>query len=470
MKRFRLNLSANTLQLFSNQLFSLLTFYVLSRSLSKQDFGELNWTLAVFLLTFTLASCGFDQIVIRKAAEGKGLKHLLSLHSFHVLLTGFVIYLILLLTTLLFPAFHSAHPLLLLLGLGKLLLFLSTPFKAIASGSERFWLLLWMSVGSAVLKGLCLLLLFITHQLTLSAVILTFVLADAVEMLLSVLIFAKFFQFPRRLYMNRKDYLIFFKAALPQVGVVVLAAAITRMDWILIGLFSSPDRLAEYSFAYKAFEISTLPLLVVAPLLVPWFTRLRRTATPLWHHPQVQFMLRAEIMVACLTALCLNLLWNPFVDAITDGQYGAANTRTILILSMALPVMYLNNFLWSLHFAEGNLKIILHSFVLCFSLNVVGNLLLLPLYGNEGAAVAYLLSILVQTIYYAGKTEAFTGNFLALAACAACAFTSGYLTPMFTANTIMLLVCGSAIYVVLLVFTVQIRQKDWKLFLKTVAG
>ena len=62
------------------------------------------------------------------------------------------------------------------------------------------------------------------------------------------------------------------RESLPQVGVVIFTSAIARFDWIFIGLFVSDVKLAEYSFAYKIFEITTLPLLAIAPLLVPFFT------------------------------------------------------------------------------------------------------------------------------------------------------------------------------------------------------
>jgi len=42
-------LPASTLQLIINQLFGFLIFYVLSRALTKSNFGELNWSLAVLL-------------------------------------------------------------------------------------------------------------------------------------------------------------------------------------------------------------------------------------------------------------------------------------------------------------------------------------------------------------------------------------------------------------------------------------
>src|ERR1043165_2558460 len=91
-QKFFTNLSANTIQFGTNQAFSLLVFYFLSRGLSKDDFGELNWTLAIFLSIFSILSFGIDQIIIRKIAAGENKSQLLSLHIFHVIVTGIVFY------------------------------------------------------------------------------------------------------------------------------------------------------------------------------------------------------------------------------------------------------------------------------------------------------------------------------------------------------------------------------------------
>jgi O-antigen/teichoic acid export membrane protein len=466
---FRKKLSANTLQLVTNQLFNLLVFYLLSQQLSKTAFGELNWALAVFLFSFSIASFGFDQLVVQKTAAGEPQQKLLSLHLTHVLLSGCIFYAALFLAALLFRPFFSAHPLLLLIGLGKLLLFFATPFKAIAAGGERFRLVLRLSVSSAVLKGCCLLLLAFTHTFSLYAVVVVFVVSDASELLLAILLFVKegALRFP--FLFQAKMYVHFFRDALPQVGIVFLAAALARVDWILIGLFLSPQKLAEYSFAYKAFEFASLPLLVIAPLLLPYLTRISRSGLPLHQYAQMRLLLKAEIIIACLVALCLNGLWNPVVDTVTSSRYGASNRQTIFIFSLTLPVLYINNFLWSLHFANGRLKTILYSFVLSLAINLLGNFLLLSRYGNEGAATAYFLSVTAQTVFYAIYTkELFYFNWRSIGVCVFCAVFSGVCTAFLISNTALLLLASTGLYVLCLVGTTQLRKNEMALLWQTI--
>lgn len=467
---FRRKLSANTLQLIINQCFNLLVFYLLSQHLPKQEFGELNWTLAIFLFGFSLASFGFDQLVIQKTAAGAAPPRLLALHLTHVLLSGCIFYSLLLISAFLFPAFFAGHPLLLLIGLGKLLLYFSTPFKTMATGSERFRLVLRLSVSSAVLKGFCFFWLAATRHLSLSTAIPVFLLGDASELVLGLVLMGRkealsFFH----LFQGTR-YRHFFRSALPQVAIVILAAALSRIDWILVGLFLSAEKLAEYSFAYKAFEVASLPLLVIAPLLVPYLTRLLREGMLRQHQARLRLLLKAEMMVASFVALCLNVAWTPVVDAVTGGKYGASNAPTIFLFSLALPVLYLNNFLWSLHFARGNLRTILWSFLLCLALNVLGNLWLLPRFGNEGAAAAYLLALVAQTLFYAvSARRLYAANWTSLLACLLCAAFSGLLTSYFVTNTVLLLLATAVLYVVFLIATIQLRKKEMQVLWQTIA-
>lgn len=456
---------ATTVQLLLNQLFSILVFYFLSRSLTKSDFGELNWTLAIFLAAFGMLSFGLDQVVVKKIAAGEERSSLLSLYFFHVVFTGGIFYAFLLLSNFLFPSFHQSHALLLMIGAGKLLLTFAGPFKSVAAGQEHFRAVLYMSVSSTIIKALGLCYLFYQQEISLATIVPVFVLADASEFLLGFYILQKQLKTPLLYRFKRKAYFQFVKESLPQVGVVVFSTALARIDWILIGLFLSAAKLAEYSFAYKAFEISTLPLLAIAPLLVPYFTRMMRDNNRVNSHSKLQLLFRVEMMVVCLFALCLNTLWNPLIDNVTNEKYGTVNTTTIFILSLSLPVLYLNNFLWSLHFAGGRLRLILYSFVLCFGVNLLGNFLLIPLYQNNGAAFSYLLSISAQTIYYAYRLQHKTIiNWQAFFFCTACALCSGFITR-YTTFSFWWIVPGSIlIYLFLLLITVQLRRSDWPAF------
>ena len=392
------NLSANSLQLLVNQLCGLVIFYILSTHLNKPDFGRLNLVLAVLLLAFNLLSFGIDQVVVKKVALGYDVGRLSSLYFLHVTISGGIFYLALLSLVVLDPGGSGISSLLLFIGSGKLMIYLSTPFKQIANGLERFKLLATMLVVSNVVRGAGLTVLALLHQITLKESIFIFILGDLIEFLCCYFLFRRKLGIPVSVRWRKSGYLQLLREALPQTGVVIITSAIARFDWIFIGLMVSSVKLAEYSFAYKVFELATLPLLAVAPLLLPWFTRLSREGE--FDIGKFRSLLQLEITIAVLTVLILNLLWVPVVDAVTGGKYGEVNKHTIFFLSLCIPFLYLNNFLWTLYFSRNQSKMILKGFIITFAVNALLNIILVPILKNEGAAIAFLAASITQTIYY----------------------------------------------------------------------
>ena len=217
------------------------------------------------------------------------------------------------LAALIFPDFFVRHNLLLLIGIGKLFIFFSTPFKQLVTGLQKFDLLLYMSVCSNVVRGLALLFISFYGNISIRNVIIIFIAGDALELLVCYIISKKNISPEKSYQWKRKEYLLLLQESLPQVGVVIFTSAIARFDWIFIGLFVSDVKLAEYSFAYKIFEISTLPLLAIAPLLIPFFTiffQQKKQDVPASVN-NIKFLLRMEMIIASFTVLLLNLLWIP---------------------------------------------------------------------------------------------------------------------------------------------------------------
>jgi len=178
--------------------------------------------------------------------------------------------------------------------------------------------------------------------------------------------------------------------------------------------------------------------------------------------PQAKLLIRIEMAIAALTILLLNVCWTPLIDHFTAGKYGYVNRQTIFILSLGIPLVYLNNFLWTMYFAQGRLKIILQSFVLAVCINVGLDVLLIPVYKNAGAAVAILISLMGQCIFYITKNELrqLNGSFLS---CLFCTFIAvGVLVINSLLHINILISAGMAIifFIALLLITRQINLKD----------
>jgi O-antigen/teichoic acid export membrane protein len=467
------DISTNSLQVIINQLCGLGIFYVLSINLTKNNFGELNWSLAVLLTAFSVLSFGIDQDSIKKIASGNNASQVLSNYIIHVLLAGFCFYTLLVASRFLIPGFFHQHYLLLFLGIGKLMLFFSTPFKQLANGLEKFRQLFYMSICSNIIRSIALIVFAITGFLTLHTIIIIFIIGDAVELILCLLITKYVIKTPLIIHWNKKNYFYLIKESMPLMGVAVFTSAIARFDWIFIGLLASNIVLAEYSFAYKIFEFSTLPLLAIAPILIPRFTKLFHSSTfeNTNKHRGLLALIRIEIIGASLVALVLNILWVPVIDFITHGKYGAVNHYTILLLSACTPLLYFNNFLWTILFAQGRFKLIFNIIFITFLINAIGNIFLIIFFKAEGAALAYLLAMIVQFILFYLKTGIgeTRKTWRLLIFIPAGAITSGILATLLFYNSFLILFAALLFFFIFLFLSKQFRLNDWRV-VKQAAG
>jgi O-antigen/teichoic acid export membrane protein len=468
-RKFLHDISINTLQLIVVQSCGLIIFYLLSTRLGKNEFGELNWVLAVLLTAFGVLAFGIDQIAIKRIAAGSDPTRLLSTYVTHVLTAGCIFYFILWVSTLIFPSFFNQHQLLLFLGIGKLMIFFSTPFKQLSTGLEKFKSLLLMAVTSNVLRAIALVVYDSMNQLNVHVIVIIFIAADLAELLICLFIMQKILKVPLKLKWNKNEYTGLVKEALPQLGVAIFTSALSRLDWIFLGILSSNVILANYSFAYKVFEVATLPMLVIAPVLIPRFTKLFHGASdkiPEDKTIDLLVLLRLEVIVASLVALLLNIVWEPVIDLMTNNKYGSVNQTTILLLSASMPFLYFNNFLWTINFAKGRLKMIFYVFLISFILNLAADIALIPFFNAEGAAIAYLVAIIAQSFVYLKNTglEGLHKNAFRLLICPLAAIVSGLLaTSLFTVLGIKTLV-APILYILLLYVTKQIRFTDWVAF------
>jgi O-antigen/teichoic acid export membrane protein len=470
-KRVIHDISASSLQVIISQLAGLILFFVTSSYLSKSVFGQLNWALAVLLVSFAILGFGIDQITVRKVAGGEDAAYYLRIYLFHVLLAGIFFLVLLSLACLFAGGGNPRWNLLLFLAIGQFFTFLSLPFKQVANGKEEFRTLLFMSAGANLIKVAGIFLLALLHAITLDSFVGLYVLASAAELLISIFAGRRFLNLRPGITWDRLRYFRLIRESLPQLGVILCSAGIARFDWIFLGIISTAPILAEYSFAYRAFELSSLPLLVLAPLLLPRITRW--LAGPGGAHPRdrhiedIFLLARFEMVLAWGCFLVLNILWAPLVDWLTGNRYGAVNGMIFFLLSCSLPFLYINNLLWSIHFALGRMKYIFFVFMITLLITSAGDLILIPFFQGKGAAIVYLSAIVVQTIqfiHHRGKDRTVTGLvrlWQPLLLCGASALLSGWLANHLHGGPGLQAGVAVGAYLILLFACRQLRFHDW---------
>ncbi|HTD95076.1 MAG TPA: polysaccharide biosynthesis C-terminal domain-containing protein [Chitinophagaceae bacterium] len=137
-------------------------------------------------------------------------------------------------------------------------------------------------------------------------------------------------------------------------------------------------------------------------------------------------------------------------------------------MSLCIPLLYLNNFLWSLHFAAGKQRMILRIFLYTFILNLVLDWVFIPWLQNSGAALAFTLSILFQTVCYSLplKKQILPGWY-SLLLCSISSLIAGWVAISLFSSAWSSLLVSVSLYTLLLAGTKQLRFREWR---NTIAG
>jgi O-antigen/teichoic acid export membrane protein len=459
------DVSASTIQVALNQLLGLTVFLITSFYLPKETYGELNWSIAVLTFATTVLSLRLEQIVVKKAAAEQDASRVMTLFTVHVFLSGIGFYLLLFLMSFIFPSFFTLHSLLLVVSISQLLGFFSSPFKQVANGKEKFDYLAIMSSTANLVRAIGLFFIIAFYHLNIQWVLIIFIISSLIELMTCFFLVSNRMQIRLISGIYFTDYLLLLKESLPQIGSAVLMAGITRMDWILLGLFSTASLTAEYSFAYRVYELSPLPLLIIAPVLLSRFSKFFAGNTEkslLQKKKELSLLIRSEMIAATLIPLILNIIWTPVIDSITNNKYGAVNQTTFFILSCCIPFQYVNNLLWSANFAQHRLKLILQVTIITFCITLAGDLLFIPLYNAKGAAIAYLIAIIAEYINYMRSSELarIKETWQSLIACFIAASGSGLTAFYFFEGVFLRLAFGLPVFFLLLLATRQLRTTD----------
>lgn len=401
-KKLIRDISANTLQTAITQAFALLIFYITSKYLSKNDFGEFNWSMAIGSTIVALASLGLDVVFVKRLASGQNALVVSGIHFFHTVMVGAILCTLVLILKLLFPSFSALHPLFLLVFINLSLINIANSFRLCLMGLESYRYLAILAGCVSVFKFVAIMVLYFCAYFTIANVVFAFIVSSGVELLLGYYFVSLAMSARVKPLLKVTEYKYFIMESLPQLGVVFFDSALARIDWILLGILSTQSITAEYSFAYRMYECSKLPLLVIAPILLTRFSKLFVDPDHIEakSRQDIELFFKLELFVVTLVPVLLICVWTPLIDFITNNKYGSVNELNYMLLAGCVPLHCICNFLWSMGFAQGQLKAIMYITIVVAVLNFATNCALIPLYGSFGASLAFLVSTLIQTILY----------------------------------------------------------------------
>jgi len=448
------------LQAISVQLLGGIFYYFISIYLSKADFGIFNWTNAVSVFITILLGCGLEQVVVRRIAASRRSDWAAAAYFVHSAI-GFVItFIFLLLLNKITTDTTGLYKNLPWFFLAQGLLFIALPFKQFLNAKERFTPFGVISVISNVGKIVAAWLLVRGGVLDINAVLLIMVITCVFELAgLLLYVFTKTsFSFRFR----TSAYFKLLRESAAQYISVIFDSSLSRMDWILLGIMTSSSILADYSFAYRAYELAKLPMLIIAPIILPRFAKLLvNNKIDIRYQKSIASFNIIELCFAAAIPLVLNIIWVPLLGWMTNGKYGASNATVFSILSLCIPLQFFNNLLWSLSFGAKKYKAVSLITVICAITNIVLNVGLIPKFGGIGAAFAFLATTMLQTgLYYRlVRKEIMAVSLLPIILFVAEAVLCYFLTSMLHVHFLLQLLIAIALYLLITILTGQVNKQ-----------
>lgn len=393
-------LFSSGLQAVAVQILGGLFFYLISVYLSKDNFGVISWLNAVTLFITTILGFGLDQVVVRRIAVSQRSDWAAAAFFAHSVIGFLVTFLALFILQALvknppvyqlLPWFFAAQG----------LIYIGIPLKQFLNAKEKFTPYGLIAIASNTGKIAAACLLFQQQKLNIHGVMIILICSAAFELgclLIFLLTKTTFrFRFPLEAYTK-----LLKEASAPYLS-VLFDMSLSRLDWILLGIISTNTILADYSFAYRAFELARLPMVIIAPIILPRLSRLmaaNNNKPDAATRQSINSFGAVELFLGVMIPLILNILWEPVVMLITNGKYGHSNSWEFLMLSVCIPLQLFINLLWSLSFGARKYRSVTTITVICAVINVGLNLILIPLWGGNGAAAAFLLTTLLQCCLY----------------------------------------------------------------------
>lgn len=376
----------------------LATTIILARVLHAEGYGRYAAAVAFGVLLAVLADAGLAYFTAREVARApRAARRLLwTAYAVHLVLCGVVIAI----GALVLPLFRfsgaTAAAAMLLLG-GACADGMTAQALALFRGRQQMFVEAWvLSLGRVVFLGAVVAVAFFAPTLVWAAAV-----TCGSSLVTAVLAAIAAARSVRPAFPRRHAVLTFTRAALPFAAMGLLTQVFFRIDVLLLRIFGVADSaIGNYSAAYRVMEAPRSAPSVVASSFFPAAARLSREGD---RRPLLRLSGKAlalGVLLVAPVAVAFAVAPAPIIRIVFGG--GFAHAAPLLRMLSPMPVlMAVNSLLIALVNAAGGQMRTMAIFALCSAVNVVANVLMIPYIGTTGAAIATVLTELVELVAFA---------------------------------------------------------------------
>lgn len=461
-KSLKSNFVYNLLNTSLGILFPLISFPYASRILMAERIGEVNFFQSIIQYVLLLTSLGIPMYAIREIAKVRDNvalrnKTLLEILILNLILTvlGYCIIFIILMTV---DKVQVNVPLFLILSLSIILTTVGCDW--FYQGVEDFK---YITIRGIVVRSLALILLFLlvkTEQDVLYYAICITV-GSLGGNIFNFVRLTKYVKFSELVSNDLKP----FRHIKPVLRIFVLNLIISiyvNLNIVMLGFMKNNESVGLFTSATKLTQVILSVVTSLGAVLLP------RMSNMISNNQMLEFRELSQKSLDFISVITLPIVFGLIIlsDFIIPIFCGDTYSDAILTLQILAPVIILigvSNVLGiQILYPQGKENIVIFSTILGALVNVILNLWLIPLYSQNGAAVATLFAELVVTITMCiiGKRligvkwkKRYTGYFTASIIMMGLIYLIKQINLSFILDFIVSILAGTIIYLLFLIFT-----------------
>lgn len=351
-----------------------------ARYLGVQDFGALNYAMAIVAITGVFATMGIESLVVKKLIEAPEFKNEILTTAFFIKFFGAIIGLV---TTFLYCYFaNESLTLPLILSIGTL--FLAMDVVDYYNQSK---------INSKIIVILRSISFIITSALRIYAIInhfpvFYFAIIISLELFVSFIlmyfsmkeIFLRFTNFSKPIAKE------FIKKGFPLLFASFTVIVYMKIDQIMIAEMINIKSVGIYSAAIKISEMIYFIPVIIMSTFFPFLIK-----SNINFHEKIYIIYKLMITLSLVISTFISILSNYIIEALYGNLY--KESSNILIIHVWASIFVFVGVASNQYLIINNLsKYSFYQTLLGALSNIILNLILIPYYGAFGAAIATLVS------------------------------------------------------------------------------
>ncbi|MCF6270749.1 MAG: flippase [Melioribacteraceae bacterium] len=387
-------------ELLSKGIAFITTIY-LARVISPEGFGILGYTTAFVSYFLLFIDFGFDIISVKKIANNKSIisKYVNNIISFRILLAS-LIFLFLTLIIFLLNETLIIKFALLITGVNLFVQAFTTEFVFQATEKIKY-----LSI-KVVAKNIIILVLVLFFVKTISDVLWVVgisVFANFIMNIWLLKIYHKYFESFKWL-IDRKFLKALFSESFPLIISSFMISIYYNLDMVMLGNMKTQAEVGIYNTSYKIFLIGLIPLGVIVKIFLPALSKIKDSVKLKETLKKYGIMMfGAGIIISTFVFFTAKYS----IEIIFGIEYTNA-VIPLMILALNLLVISVNVYFGNPLTVWGKQKA--YSIAITFGAiaNIILNIILIPEYSYNGAALATLLS---EVVVFVGVLILFNKHF-----------------------------------------------------------